>query len=232
MPIYVSDDNTFYPSISSRRYHILSREAESNKKLFTIRKIALSVIKKYPQIIGIIKRLRPNGVTFCAGSASFGRGTTVNSMREIIVPIANASDISQKEAYRYLTSIKDFIPEEVNEYIDTELEDYYIFPEQPLPERRRRTKKSMGWTTLHELKHIEQIDKEESPDRFTHNYQQTLRKARVDNWENLKQGALESHFNPYETEAQQFAYQETKKIDKKKKKNVNKLFGTWIGEYD
>jgi len=229
LPIFISEDDDFYLSISSTKYHILSKKAQGNKKLRTIRKIALSVIKRYPQIIGIIKRLRPNAVVFCAGFLGSGRGTTFNDARYIVIPIPNDNKHTEREVFNYLSSIKSLLPKKTEKHLEYQLKNTYGYKDDTRIESRKKVIKSMGWTTLHELQHIKQIDKEKEPKLFSEKYMQEKETINKREKEKLQKGTMQAHYNPYEIEAQEFAYQETKKLERKER-DIPKKFGIWIEE--
>jgi len=228
LPIYVCDNEYFNPEKAHiyRRYHILSKEARSTKALNMLRKIGLSIIKRYPQIIGYMKKYRPTGLTFCEGiSHSGAKGATSVNNKEIAIPLPDYVDATKKEAVEFLKQIKYMIPKKSYKHIKKH-QELDVFLDESKETYKRKAKKSMGWTSLHELRHVKQLQ-DEDPEEFAEKYTEKVRTIKKQH-EGKPEGLIQiSHFNPYEIQAEEFAYQETKKREKKPRKDVEESFGAW-----
>jgi len=211
LPIYVSDatqeEFDKLPSPYSYRqisqYHVLSRGAK--QKAPVMRRTVLSILKKYPNIIGMVKRRQPNRILFTKFVADpSARGFTDLESKNIVIQLPSTNDIDKAEAKVYL---EDLLLQSPERYARIKQERFHkdIFQDEPEEVRRRKSRSSMAWTTFHELEHVKQVGKTGYP---------ALR-------EEYDKYRIVPATNPFELEADEEAIRQIKKRELPNKKYSN-----------
>lgn len=166
LPIYVSDadlqefekwSGSKYPYREVSQYHVLSREAK--QKAPVMRRAVLSILKRYPNIIGLIKQRQPRYILFTKVVFDpSARGFTDLETTDIVVQLPSIHDINKADAKAFLENSLLNMPER---YARIKQERFYrdIFQDEPEEVKRRKSRKDMAGTTFHELEHVKQLKK-------------------------------------------------------------------------
>jgi len=204
LPIYVSPKPSYGFGYTDQqaRHHILSKEAKREAPKLT--QTVLSTIKKYPNIIGEIKRSKPKDITYAKKiDTPSAHGVTDVQSKRIAVATDRTLPVSKIEARKWTNQSKEFLPKRMYN-IQKERFNRDIFVDEPLDVRRKKIKKALASTTFHELKHVKQIKNYPTYDDFADKYR-------------IQEKSLGGE-NPFEIEAHEEAIQQIKKREEKSKK--------------
>lgn len=165
LPIYVTDASLQefekyldyprpYREVS--QYHVLSRDAK--QKAPVMRRAVLSIIKRYPNVIGLIKQRKPEYILFTKVVFDPSAvGFTDLETKSIVVQLPSIYDIDKADAKTFLENSLLQMPER---YVRIKQERFHrdIFQDEPEEVKRKKSRTSMAGTTFHELRHIKQIN--------------------------------------------------------------------------
>lgn len=151
LPIYVEGPN-------SAEYHVLSKEARKRNPVGVTK--TLSVIKKYPSIIGEVRRTSPRRITFEDDNIPSAYGYMEDDATVKVSHHSVYDDSTKREvAERYVEGRKDVLPSRTFRVLSKKVERDSFY-DDPLKERRKRLPRATAWTTLHELQHVRQFNED------------------------------------------------------------------------
>ena len=206
LPIYVTDasiqefekcSDFKRPYMQVSQYHVLSREAK--QKAPVMRRAVLSILKRYPNVIGLIKQRQPRHILFTKVVFDLSaRGFTDLETTDIVVQLPSIYDIDKADAKTFLENSLLQMPER---YVRIKQERFHrdIFQDEPEEVKRKKSRTSMAGTTFHELEHVKQV--------------------RKGGWRVLKEeyDMYTPSTNPFELEAEEEASRQLRKREKQGK---------------
>lgn len=218
LPVYVTKyDPDSSMGLLSVPVHIMDPSAKALAP--EARTLALSVIKKYPSLVGKMEKRDPTKFTFVGAESKLGRrGQTVTWMDSATGPVRQVTVFKPtyidepREPYleQRLKEIKQESDPREFEYRKKRLFEEakrVIFKDDPEIEKHRITREGMASTGFHELEHVKQAKdvigyqkriELEQPVPYSH--RQTEREAREAARQEILRYAKENDLSPEELE--------------------------------
>jgi len=177
LPIFVADEtpgrkNRFISDFESpetiKRYHVLSKQARKHAP--ESRRYALSVMKRYPNIIGVMEKEKPPLLLFSTTRlASDAAGFVKPHTRSTVIHHPLKYTATSEEAVDYMKQKLHLYHQPERQ---TKAQKFFVdsFADEPTEIVDRKKRKRMAWTTFHELQHIRQLNEAKSTNEYLVNY--------------------------------------------------------------